>query len=156
VVAEMARLARPGGWVVAMEPDCEYKLCYPPDPALERLFEIFQAVFRRNGADPWIGRRVPELFRHAGLGEVAVKATAHVYPPGHSRRTIYVDLVRAMRPHILELGLASDAELDELDAAARAHLGDPGTVVMPGVFFLVSARKTADSGAEPATAGNPT
>jgi SAM-dependent methyltransferase len=141
VVAEMVRLARPGGQVVAMEPDCEYALCYPPHPAVTRLREIFPVIFGRNGADPWIGRRVPELFRHAGLGDVAVEATARVYPLGHSRRTIWMDLVRAMRPHVLERGLASESELDDLDAAARAHLDDPGTVVMPGLFFLVSARK---------------
>ena len=34
VVAEMVRLARPGGVVAAMEPDCEYELCYPPHPAM--------------------------------------------------------------------------------------------------------------------------
>jgi SAM-dependent methyltransferase len=155
VAAEMTRLARPGGWVVAMEPDTEYALCYPPHPAFTRLCEIFPVVFGRNGADPHIGRRVPELFRHAGLHDVAVEATARVYPTGHSRRTVLMDLVRAMRPRVLELGLASEAELDELDAAARAHLDDPGTVVMPGLFFLVSARKPAGSGTGPATAGNP-
>ena len=141
VVAEMARLARPGGWVVAMEPDAEYTVCYPPDAAFSRLREIFPVVAGRNGADPHIGRRVPELFRQAGLHEVAVEATAHVYPLGHSRRTIRMDLMRAMRPYVLELGLASEAELGELDAAARAHLDDPDTVVMPHIFFLVSARK---------------
>jgi len=44
---------------------------------------------------------------------------------------------------VLELGLASGAELDELDAAARAHLDDPHTVVMSHPFFLVIARKPA-------------
>jgi SAM-dependent methyltransferase len=155
VVAEMVRLARPGGQVVAMEPDTEYALCYPPHPAFTRLCEIFPVVFGRHGADPHIGRRVPELFRRAGLGEVAVEATARVYPLGHSRRTIWMDLVRAVRPHVRELGLASDAELDELDAAARAHLDDPGTMMMPGIFFLVSARKPAGTGTEPPTVGNP-
>ena len=48
-----------------------------------------------------------------------------MYPPGHSRRTIRLDLVRAMRPQVLEMGLASAAELDELDTAARAHSPTP-------------------------------
>ena len=67
VAAEMVRLARPGGWVASMEPDTEYGRCYPPHPAFDRLCDIFTAAIRRNGADPWIGRRVPELFRQAGL-----------------------------------------------------------------------------------------
>ena len=40
-----------------------------------------------------------------------------MYPPGNSRRTIRLDLVRAMRPQVLEMGLATATELDELDAA---------------------------------------
>jgi SAM-dependent methyltransferase len=141
VVAEMMRLARPGGWVASMEPDTENALCYPPHPAFDQLCEIFTAVFRRNGADPWIGRRVPELFRQAGLEDVAVEARVQSYPPGNSRRTIRLDLVRAMRLQVLEMGLGSVAELDELDAAARVHLTDPHTVVMSGLLFLTWGRK---------------
>ena len=64
-----------------------------------------------------------------------------MYPPGNSRRTIRPDLVRAMRPQVLEMGLASAAELDELDAAARAHLEDPHTVVISGLLYLTWGRK---------------
>jgi SAM-dependent methyltransferase len=141
VVAEMVRLAKPGGWVAAMEFDTEYALCYPPHPAFERLCEIFPVVFGRNGADPWISRRVPELFRDAGLANVEVEVRAAVYPHGHSRRTIRMDLVRSMRSQVLEMGLASEAELDEPDAAARAHLDDPRTVMVPGLLFLAWGRK---------------
>lgn len=141
VVAEMARLARPGGQVAAMEYDVEYALCYPPHPAFDRICEIFTAAFLRTGADPQIGRKVPEMFRQAGLADIGVEARAPVYPAAHQRRMIRPDLVRSMRPHVLELALASEAELDELDAAARAHLADPGTLAMSGLLFLTWARK---------------
>jgi len=141
VTAEMVRLARPGGWVASAESDTEHALCYPPHPAFDRLCDIFTVAFRRNGADPWIGRRVSELFRQAGLEDVKVEARAQMYPPGNSRRTIRLDLVRSMRPQVLEMGLASAADLDELDAAARLHLTDPRTVVMSGLLFLTWGRK---------------
>jgi SAM-dependent methyltransferase len=141
VAAEMMRLARPGGWVASMEPDSEYGRCYPPLPAFDRLCEIFTAVFRRNGADPWIGRRVPELLRRAGLGHVQVEAKVQLYPPGNSRRTVRLDLVRSMRPQVLEMGLATGTELDELDAAARAHVEQADTVVITGLLFLTWGRK---------------
>ena len=112
-------------------------------PAIARISEIFPVVFARNGADPNIGRRVPELFRQAGLCGVEAEATERVYPKGHSRRVILLDLVQTMRPQVLELGLASGAELDELDAAARAHLDDPHVVVMSHPFFLTWGRKPA-------------
>lgn len=139
--AEMMRLARPGGWVASIEPDTEHALCYPPHPAFDRIRDIFTVAFRRNGADPWIGRRVPELFRQAGLEHVGVEAKVQMYPHGNSRRTVRLDLVQSMRPQVLEMGLATPAELDELDTAARAHLDDPHTVVMSGLIFLTWGRK---------------
>jgi ubiquinone/menaquinone biosynthesis C-methylase UbiE len=141
VAAEMMRLARPGGWVACTEPDTEHALCYPPHPAYDRLCEIFTLAFRRNGADPWIGRRVPELLRQAGLNDVQVEARVQMYPVGNSRRSIRLDLVRSMRSQVLQMGLASGAELDELDVAARAHLADPHTVVLHGLLFQTWARK---------------
>ena len=39
------------------------------------------------------------------------------------------------------MGLASAEELDELDAAARAHLDDPATVAVHGLLFLTWGRK---------------
>jgi SAM-dependent methyltransferase len=149
VTAEMMRLTRPGGWVACTEPDTEYALCYPPHPAFDRLCEIFTVAFRRNGADPWIGRRVPELLRQAGLSDVQVEARVQMYPVGNSRRTIRLDLVCSMRSQVLQMGLASAAELDELDAAARAHLADPHTVVLSGLLFQTSARKPDDTRHEP-------
>jgi SAM-dependent methyltransferase len=142
-VAEMVRLAKPGGAVAVAEPDTEHALCYPPSPAFDRICEIFPVVFSRNGADPAVGRRVPELFRQAGLADVGVESRTQMYPPGNSRRTVRLDLVRAMRPHIVDMGLAEGEELDELDAAARPHLQDPRTIVMSGLLFLVWGRKPA-------------
>ena len=141
VVAEMVRLAKPGGRVAAAEPDTEHALCYPPHPAFDRICEIFPVAFSRNGADPAIGRRVSELFREAGLTDVGVESRTQMYPPGNCRRTIRLDLVRSMRPQIMQLGLADEKELDALDAAARAHIEDPRTVVMSGLLFLVCGRK---------------
>jgi SAM-dependent methyltransferase len=142
LVAQMTRLARPGGWVASMEPD-EAPWCYPPHPAFDRVCEIFRVVFSRNGASLTIGRQVPELFRAAGLEVAGVEAVVQMYPVGHSRRMIRPDLLRSTRAQVVAMGLASEAELDELDAAARAHLEDPRTIVMSGLLFLVWARKPA-------------
>jgi len=141
VVTEMVRLARPGGWVVSLEPDSEYLLCYPPSEAVERIGQLFAIAFSRNGADPALGRKVPELLRHGGLHDVGVDVRPQMFPPGHSRRTIRLDLVRAMRSQIIGMGLAAGAELDDLDRRAREHLDNPETVAMFGFLFLAWGRK---------------
>ena len=144
VLAEMVRLARPGGWVEAgQEPDAEHAICYPALPAWTRLHGLFQTSFGRNGADLLIGRRLAELYREAGLRDVQVQARARAYPAGRTRRTVLADLVRSLRPMIVELGPADERELTEVDQAVRAHLADPRTVVVPHLWFTVWGRKPA-------------
>jgi SAM-dependent methyltransferase len=141
VVAEMVRLAKPGSWVVSVEPDTEYALCYPAHPAFDRICELFDMAFRRNGADPFIGRRLTELFREAGLEDIGVEARASVHAAGDTRRTIRADLVRSMRPMILALGLSDERELDELDRIVRDHLANPNVLIMPSLLFLAWGRR---------------
>jgi SAM-dependent methyltransferase len=141
VVAEMARLARPGGLVASQEADAEFSICYPPLPEWERLWSLFRASFPRAGADLCLGRRLPELFRAAGLTDVGATVYASSYPAGHSRRTVIPDLVRSLHPVILGLGLAGERELADVDAAVRAHLADPRTLVMPHLLVTAWGRK---------------
>ena len=143
VLAEMVRLARPGGWVASQEPDVENAFCYPPLPAWDRLREIFRASFGRSGADLFIGRRLTELYRQAGLEEIGVVAHAPIYPVGHSRRAILPDLVRSLRPMILELGLSDERELGQLDRAVREHLADPRTLSVAHLLVVTWGRKQA-------------
>jgi len=143
VLAEMVRLARPGRWVAGLEPDTEAAICYPPHPAFDRPCEIFSMAFSCNGADPRFGRRMAALYRQAGLEDTTVEVRAGVYPAGHSRRTIRADLVRSMHLQIIEMGLADQLELDELDVAARKHFENPDVLVMPGLYFLARGRKSA-------------
>ena len=141
VVAEMARLARPGGLVASQEADAEFSICYPPLPEWDRLLALFRASFPRAGADLRLGRRLPELFREAGLTDVGATVYAGSYPAGHSRRTVIPDLVRSLHPVILGLGLAGERELADVDAAVRAHLADPRTLVMPHLLVTAWGRK---------------
>jgi SAM-dependent methyltransferase len=141
VVAEMVRLVRSGGWAVAVEPDLEYSMCFPPNASFDRICELFVVALSRDGADPMIGRKVPEMFRRAGLDDVAVDVRPQLFPPGHTRRTNRLDLVRSLGRQIVEMGLASEDELDDLDREARGHLSDAATVMIAGFLFLVGGRK---------------
>ena len=98
VAAEMARLARPGGWVASMEPDTEHARCYPPHPAFGRLCEIFTVVFSRNGADPWIGRGYPSCSARRdwkmSRSRPGYRCTRSVIPAGQSALTWYAACAR--------------------------------------------------------------
>lgn len=63
---EMARVVRPGGWVIALaEPDHTARIDFPPP--LDELGRLQMEALRRQGADPALGRRLASLFADAGL-----------------------------------------------------------------------------------------
>jgi ubiquinone/menaquinone biosynthesis C-methylase UbiE len=69
VVAEMARVVRPGGRVVVTEPDMETFLVNADDRKLTR--RIFNYICD-NFPSGCVGRRLPGLFRDAGLADLSV------------------------------------------------------------------------------------
>jgi SAM-dependent methyltransferase len=142
VVSEMARLARPGGWVAGEEPDPIF-VCSPPNEAWTRLAEVLRQTWRLEQSDINMGRRLPELYRAAGLEDVGFHVFADVHPAGHRRRTIVADLARSLRPKILDREVITERELDELDRAVRSHIADPGTVMLPVLYFTAWGRKPA-------------
>jgi ubiquinone/menaquinone biosynthesis C-methylase UbiE len=69
VVAEMHRVTRSGGFVVAFaEPDYGGRIDYPPE--LNQLGLWQQQALRRQGAEPQIGRKLSAIFHAAGLKNV--------------------------------------------------------------------------------------
>ena len=71
-------------------------------------------------------------------------AHASAYPAGHSRRTILPDLVLSLHPTILELGVANERELSDLDGAVREHLTNPRTVAIGHLLFVAGAASQPD------------
>jgi len=68
-IAEMARVVRPGGWVVAVEPDWETFVVDSGQRALTRqLLNLWCDTFPSG----WIGRQLFRYFRQAGLTELQV------------------------------------------------------------------------------------
>ena len=140
LVAEMVRLVRPGGVVALHEADSTAQRCDPPHPAQTRLLEVLNTYAELNGIDRSIGLRVPRMLRDSGLADIRVNPVIHVYPPAHSRRMLLLEFVENVRQRILDKGLIGQVELDELTAALRLHLADPGTLVVSSLFFQAWGR----------------
>jgi ubiquinone/menaquinone biosynthesis C-methylase UbiE len=75
VVAEMVRLAKPGGIVAVQEPDSAGWVCDPPHPSWEVLRSALTGAYRASGKDFDIGRRTGRLLGDAGLDHVHVRVT---------------------------------------------------------------------------------
>ncbi|PTL76034.1 methyltransferase domain-containing protein [Vitiosangium sp. GDMCC 1.1324] len=68
-LSELLRLTRPGGAVVLFEPELDSWVLDGPDRNVVRKLVHFWADQLRN---PWIGRRIPGLFRSLGVKELSI------------------------------------------------------------------------------------
>ena len=70
---ELARVVRPGGWVVVADPDWDTLVVDAPDRGLTRKIVHHLCDTRRNGQ---MGRQLPALFGRCGLVDVGIQAFA--------------------------------------------------------------------------------
>ena len=128
VIAEMVRIARPGGVVALQEPDHSGWVCDPPHPAWDPLLAELLAAYRRNGKNFNSGRRIARDLRDAGLTDVQVRVTARLTQPGEYYQTFLLTLTSLMRDQIITGGRLTAADFDVQAESLRAHLAQPGTL----------------------------
>lgn len=115
-LAELVRVARPGARIVVSETDFDtFLVDGPPRELTRRVLE----GFCRSLPHPWLGRRLPALFRQAGLGGVEV----HPYTAVVTEYEDEVLHLRERAERAREAGGVTAEEaaawLAEVEAAAR-------------------------------------
>ena len=128
VLAELVRLARPGGTVALQEPDAAAWVCDPPHPAFDRLRDRLVAVYPRTGRDFLLGRRLGRMLRDAGVRDVQMRATSRLTHPGDYYHTFLLALCALLRTPLLADPELTAARLDDDCAALREHLAGAHTV----------------------------
>jgi SAM-dependent methyltransferase len=142
VVAELAALVRPGGIVALQELDLVSWICQPPHPAWDRLRDAVCDCRARRGLDVHVGRRLPDLLRGAGLGEVGFRAVCPTCIDGTGDiQTLLVAFARLHNAELVADGLMAADELASLIAELETHLADPATITFHPLFYQAWARK---------------
>ncbi|WP_439597709.1 class I SAM-dependent methyltransferase [Falsiroseomonas sp.] len=152
LLAEAIRLTRPGGMVALQEQDLSCMACFPPHPAFARLKALLGAGLEQSGTGRGVARRLFGLLRQAGLRELRYRPFLVACQAGDPQADWLPDTVDSLRGPLLRAGLTCGAALDEVLAACRAHLADPGTTATLYAVVQVWGRK--DRGAE-ALPGSP-
>ncbi len=138
-LAEMARVTRPGGRVVVYgEVDFETLVIDAPDRPLARKIVNAWCDGFRNG---WLGRRIPALFRDAGLLDVAVSA--------ETLRLTYPLAIQMVGPPTVERALASETISPSQAEGWLAWLlqtEEAGRLFCTLTGFLVAGRKPESNG----------
>ena len=88
-----------------------------------------------------IGRKLPEIFRAAGLIEVQVTPVIHCEPLGAVKRNLVCDLLENLRDGFVRQGLLTEVEIKEQLTDLKRRLDDANTLVIPHLFLQVWRKK---------------
>ena len=139
-LTKMAALARPGGIVCVEDIDCGGVFAHPETPALMRHQALYQSVTRRYGGDPLMGRKLPRLYRKAGLSDVKFQIVRPTEPADAVKR-LYPLTLACLKPAIVDATLASAAEVDSIIAQLHALADEPTRKMTATPMVQVWARK---------------
>ena len=124
---EIQRVLRPGGVLVALEPDYGGMIEHPPEIAAR---ELWLSALERAGADPLIGRALPGLLAARGF-TVNVGLFESLYAPSAARFDFLRDLPLTTAEALALETIETEALVRHSPWAQIAHLP----------FFLVTALK---------------
>jgi ubiquinone/menaquinone biosynthesis C-methylase UbiE len=126
LLAECARLTRPGGCVAFQEADISTLNCYPPHPAWERLKRALAELLPQSAGNPQFAHALYRA-RQAGLENVQYRPFLVGFRSSDPMADYLPATMESFRPALIEQRLPA-SELDAVIAECRAHLAEPGTV----------------------------
>ena len=142
VLSAMVASLAPGGLVIVEDTDFSGSFCYPDSAAYRRFGELARETVRRRGGNADIGPALPSLLRAAGIEEVAVSVAQPTGLRGDVKGLMLLTLERIWQS-VLEEGVASPAELEQIDADLRDFCDDPTTVMsVPRVIQAWGRKRT--------------
>ncbi len=115
----MIAALKPGGWLLAQEPDMGTILaCEPDDPEAARFEELTRRVFDHcrdtKLFDTRFGRTLPVIFRSLDLVDVDGMAAAPVQQGGTPDTLTTTRTFEVLGDHFIEQDVVTRAELDDL------------------------------------------
>lgn len=127
---EMLRVLRPGGLAAVRDVDWGTVAYWPCDARLDRWIELHRLAWRRNGGEPLMGRQLRALFNAAGVDDLEISAAVWCYATADETIAwgdAYADrlLTSPMGGRLVEYGLATRAELEDMAAAFREWARHP-------------------------------
>ena len=115
-VREMMRVVRPGGYVIAYEPDLVAEFSEPASTGLPLINRVWHGLF----ANPNIGRKLVAYFRDAGASRVEGGALLHLEHDAAVMKRTYRLSAEATGPLAQARGVLTEFEVREMiDSLAR-------------------------------------
>ena len=139
-VAEMQRILKPGGALVAEALDFTGMTSDPPHPAYTHEVEYIRQQNEHRNVDAGSGLRIHRLFRSAGFTGINVTLNQPAYLDGDEKR-FWEYSVAEKANTLIELGLATTAEIEQRVTEMRKVNLDASILVALPRCVQVWARK---------------
>lgn len=127
---EMRRVCKPGGVVGVRDSDYAGFIWFPQLPALDRWMTLYVTAARANGGEPDAGRRLLSWAQQAGFDDIVPTGSLWAFATPEDRDWwggMWADRIveSALTRQLIDSGLATAAELDEISAAWREWAAVP-------------------------------
>jgi SAM-dependent methyltransferase len=142
---ELRRVCAPGGIVAARDADYAGFIWFPRLPALDRWMTLYDQAARANGGEPDAGRRLLSWAQAAGFDDVTPTAGMWCFATPETRDWwggMWADRIveSALARQLVDSGMATSAELDEISSAWREWAAAPdGWLAVPHGEILCRA-----------------
>jgi hypothetical protein len=149
----MVGVLKPGGWLVCEEFD---SLSIPVDSALHpdecalKTQAAMQRVMLARGANTRYGRDLAARMRGHGLVDIRAEGRMAMWCGGSTGARLFRANFEQLREALLQLGLLTQAELDD----DLARLDDPRTLFPSPVMWTVCGRRPHGSHQPTGVAGS--
>lgn len=142
-IHSMKQLVKRGGTIIIEELDHapDSWLCYPESQSVNTLREVYVALVKKAGGDPFAGRKIYSLMVEESL-VAGVECNSPCLLMGHEPyNTLGWRIAESLKPQIQSFGLLSDQEYDRLYTELKRLSADKKSFITYARFFSIIGRK---------------
>ena len=134
-VGQMLRITKPGGTLACQENDLHNVLYWPAIEGMDRLMGQFCRLQAELSGDPFVGRKLFDIFRRAGASHIALSLEPEIYtedePDGYRAwLTNAHDILFGVRDPLIERGMMGRSEIDAVLAEMQRRIERPNGVAL--------------------------
>jgi hypothetical protein len=145
-VKEMLKATKPNGVIKAQENDLANVIYYPEFEGLDKLHNKFCAMQIDQGGDPFIGRKLFDIFQKAGAKNITLTYEPEIYTENDPERymawlTNALNIYQGAKAGILKRGNIDKADINRLLNLMEERIEKPRGIALFH-WNRVSASKT--------------
>ncbi len=132
---QMLRITKPGGVLACQENDLHNVLYWPPIDGMDRLMEQFCRLQVGLSGDPFVGRKLFDIFKKAGASDIALSFEPEIYtedePDGYRAWLSNAhDILLGARDNLTGRRMIEQAEIDAALTEMRNRIERPNGVAL--------------------------